>query len=169
MIIAGGSSFLLMKKNRCKQNSRIQNSRFIIYVDGSSRGNPGPAGIGIAVFKDRQTKEPFKKISRFIGYTTNNVAEYEAVIEALKWVINSNALYSLIVLDSELVFNQITGQYRARAPHIQRLLDRLNRLKNRARTIKFKLVVRKKNRWANQLAQKASKQGLKKAQPKEQT
>lgn len=144
-----------------------QNSRFILYVDGSSRGNPGPAGIGVAVFKEKQDKEPFKKISRFIGYTTNNVAEYEAVIEALKWAINSNALHSLIVLDSELVFNQITGRYRARTPHIQRLLNRWNRLKNRAGNIKFKLVPRKKNRWANRLAQKASKQGLKKVQPKE--
>ncbi len=142
---------------------------FTIYVDGSSRGNPGPAGIGIAIFKEKEEKEPFEKISKFIGYTTNNVAEYEAVIQALKWLINEHIQDALIVLDSELVYKQITNQYRARTPHIQKLLNRLNLMKTRVKHIRFKLVSRKQNRWANRLAQRASKIMMQKLKSKNHT
>jgi ribonuclease HI len=86
-------------------HSQSANS-LLIYVDGSSRGNPGPSGIGIVVFASVEQTKPIQEISKYIGITTNNMAEYEAVISALKWIVKSNNKCATIKLDSELVYNQ---------------------------------------------------------------
>ena len=135
--------------------SADQASQLCIYVDGSSRGNPGPSGVGIAVFDPRQT-EAIAEISQYIGITTNNVAEYEAVIHALKWMCKSGAKTAQLMMDSELVYNQLTGKYRIKAGHIALLFKRIERLKAEL-DVTIKLVPREKNKFANRLAQKASK------------
>jgi ribonuclease HI len=84
----------------------------IIYADGASRGNPGPAAIG-AVIKDEQQKE-LVKISQYIGERTNNQAEYQAVIAALKEAARLKAATVTLHLDSELVAKQLAGSYRVR-------------------------------------------------------
>jgi ribonuclease HI len=129
----------------------------IIYADGSSRGNPGPAGIGIAVFDGEDTSKPIEEISRYIGITTNNVAEYEALIQALRWLLGSEKKSGTIKLDSELVYRQVIGQYRVRKPHIARQIKRVRRLCERLGKITFVLIPRDENKNADRLAQKASK------------
>ncbi len=129
--------------------------QFCIFVDGSSRGNPGPAGVGIAVYapgKDEATDE----ISKYIGITTNNVAEYEAVIHALRWMIHSGVKRATLKLDSELVYKQMMGTYRVKAPHIALLMKRITMLKSQL-DISIILIPRDENKSANRLAQKASK------------
>ncbi|OGN92131.1 MAG: hypothetical protein A2Z75_05875 [Chloroflexi bacterium RBG_13_50_10] len=84
----------------------------IIYADGASRGNPGPAAIG-AVIKDEQQKE-LVKISQYIGERTNNQAEYQAVIAALKEAARLKAATVTLHLDSELVAKQLAGSYKVR-------------------------------------------------------
>lgn len=128
-----------------------------IFVDGSSRGNPGPAAIGIAVFSYDDQDKPIKEISKYIGITTNNVAEYEAVIHALKWLTTTNSKSVTIKLDSELVYKQITGTYKVRAPHIAIQIKRIKILKAKIKNLKFTLIPREKNKTANRLAQKISK------------
>lgn len=130
--------------------------KVVVYVDGSSRGNPGPAGIGIAIF-EQETEPPIKEISQFIGTTTNNVAEYEAVIRALKWLVASNIKHARIKLDSELVYKQITGKYKVRKPHIAFQVKRVNNLRNKIDNLIFELIPRTANKEANHLAQRASK------------
>lgn len=83
-----------------------------IYVDGASWGNPGPAAIG-AVVKDEQQKE-LSRISRYIGESTNNQAEYQAVIDALKVAAKFEACQVTLYLDSELVAKQLAGRYKVR-------------------------------------------------------
>ncbi|MGB3341482.1 MAG: ribonuclease HI family protein [bacterium] len=129
----------------------------IIYVDGSSRGNPGPAGIGVAVFADDDTSKPIEEISRYIGITTNNVAEYEALIQALRWLLRSEKKSCTIKLDSELVYRQVIGQYRVRKPHIAHQIKRVRRLCEQLGKITFVLIPRDENKNADRLAQKASK------------
>lgn len=129
----------------------------VVYVDGSSRGNPGPAGVGVAVFASDDTSKPIEEISRYIGITTNNVAEYEAVIHALRWLIKSKKKFCTIKLDSELVYKQITGQYRVRKPHIGHQIKRVRRLLEQLEKISFVLVPRTDNKAADRLAQQASK------------
>ncbi|MGR3310070.1 MAG: ribonuclease HI family protein, partial [Candidatus Brocadiales bacterium] len=81
----------------------------IIHTDGASRGNPGKAGIGIAISnKDGQTVE---EISEYIGEATNNVAEYKAFITAARRAIELGAKDVVFKLDSELVVKQIHRKY----------------------------------------------------------
>lgn len=83
-----------------------------IYTDGASWGNPGPAAIG-AVIKDDQQKI-LVKVSRYIGDTTNNQAEYQAVIAALKEATIFKADLVTLYLDSELVAKQLAGRYKVK-------------------------------------------------------
>jgi ribonuclease HI len=83
-----------------------------IYADGASWGNPGPAAIG-AVVKDEHQKI-LVKVSRYIGDTTNNQAEYQAVIAALKEAARFKADQATLYLDSELVIKQLAGSYKVR-------------------------------------------------------
>ncbi len=129
----------------------------IIYIDGSSRGNPGPAGIGVAVFSSDDETKPIHEISRYIGITTNNMAEYEALIHALKYVITSHYQTALIKLDSELVYKQITGAYKIRTAHMAIQHKRIQALKSNIQALSFRLIPRSQNKLANRLAQKASK------------
>jgi ribonuclease HI len=132
-----------------------ENPQFCIFTDGSSRGNPGPSGVGIAIFKPGHD-EPVEQISKYIGITTNNVAEYEAVIHALKWMIQKGVQRAQLVLDSELVYKQIMGKYRVRSAHIALLMKRI-RILETGLELMVTLVPRDKNKTANRLAQKASK------------
>ena len=134
-----------------------QQSKVLIYTDGSSRGNPGPAGIGIAIFPANDQSKPIQEISKYIGVTTNNVAEYEAVIHALKWIITAKVKHATIKLDSELVYNQIAKKYRAKSSRIIIQLKRIYALKSQIKDLFFVLVPREQNKLANRLAQRASK------------
>ena len=127
-----------------------------IFVDGSSRGNPGPAGVGVAVFEPDNT-DATAEISKYIGITTNNVAEYEAVIHALRWMIHTGTKRAVLKLDSELVYKQIKGMYRVKSPHIALLMKRIKMLRTRIDDLTFTLVPRDENKLANRLAQRASK------------
>ncbi len=131
--------------------------KFVVYVDGSSRGNPGPAGVGVAIFTDQDKQKPQHEISKYIGITTNNVAEYEAVIHALKWIIMAKIEKVTIRLDSELVYYQIMGKYRVKSPRTTIMLKRINGLKPQIKNLSFFLVSRDQNKAANRLAQRASK------------
>lgn len=83
-----------------------------IYADGASWGNPGPAAIG-AVVKDGQ-RNILAEVSRHIGNTTNNQAEYQAVIAGLKEAAKFEAEEVTLYVDSELVAKQLTGDYKVR-------------------------------------------------------
>lgn len=131
----------------------------LIFVDGSSRGNPGPAGVGVVVFR-AGSEEVSAEISRYIGVTTNNIAEYEAVIHALKWMKDSGVRRATINLDSELVYRQLTGQYRVRSPHLALLVKRLAALRTEAGEVRFVHIPRERNRRADRLAQQASKKAV---------
>ncbi len=132
-------------------------SSVVVYIDGASRGNPGPSGIGIAVFSHADLTEPIEEISKYIGTTTNNVAEYEALIYALKWLITARVKYATIKLDSELVYKQITGKYKVRSPQMAIQLKRVKSMKAKIKACSFMLIPRSENSVANRLAQKASK------------
>ncbi len=129
----------------------------VLYIDGSSRGNPGPSGIGVVIFSHDDQTNPIKEISKYIGITTNNVAEYEALIHALKWLTTSKAKFATIKLDSELVYKQIIGKYKVRSPHIAIQLKRVNNMKAKIKACSFVLIPRTENKLANRLAQRAAK------------
>jgi ribonuclease HI len=89
--------------------------------DGGSRGNPGPAGIGVVVRAADGT--PLVTLGRFIGRATNNVAEYRALITAMEKAKELGATRIAIRGDSELIVRQMTGQYRVKSPDLRPLYE----------------------------------------------
>ena len=99
-------------------------SELIIHTDGGSRGNPGPAGIGVAVFCDNKIIHEQAKV---IGQATNNQAEYQAFINSLDWLLlNQSSLKPTKVvwkLDSLLVVEQINQNWKIKLPHLKKLAE----------------------------------------------
>jgi len=129
--------------------------KIIIYTDGGSRGNPGPAAIGF-VFCNEKNQE-IKKYSQYLGEATNNEAEYQAVVFALK---KFKALFGKklaksteieIKADSELLIKQLQGEYKILDEKIQPLFLEIWNLRTDFKNIKFKLIYREKNKEADKL------------------
>jgi len=130
--------------------------KIIIYTDGGSRGNPGPAAIGVVFCNEKN--QIIKKYSQYLGENlTNNEAEYQAVIFALK---KFKALFGKklaknteieLRLDSELLIKQLEGEYKILEPKIQPLFIAVWNLKLDFQKVKFKLISREKNKEADQM------------------
>lgn len=88
------------------------------HIDGASKGNPGPAGIGYSIEKDGNIIEEY---SECIGETTNNTAEYRALLAALTRLKQLGGHDVTIFSDSELIVRQINGVYRVKKPNLQQL------------------------------------------------
>ena len=125
----------------------------IIYTDGASRGNPGPAAIG-AVIKDGQGRV-LGKISRRIGITTNNQAEYQAVIAALEEAVRLGVAGVVIKSDSELVVKQINGRYRVKNPALKPLHQRVRELQSLFQSFAIASIPRRQNTEADRLSNAA--------------
>lgn len=95
--------------------------RHVIYCDGGARGNPGPAGIGAVILLENGagSSETLATVSKFIGVTTNNVAEYTALIEGLKEAKKLGARVVEIRCDSELVVRQLSGEYKVKSSSLK--------------------------------------------------
>lgn len=124
----------------------------IIHTDGASRGNPGKSGIGVAIFdKDHRLIE---EACRFTGESTNNVAEYKAMILAAQKAIAYNARKVTFKADSELLVRQINGYYRVKSQNILPLYQELTKLLKKIPEWKIQHVRREENECADNLANK---------------
>jgi ribonuclease HI len=126
----------------------------VLYTDGASRGNPGPAAIGGLIKGDDGV---VKRISRYIGVGTNNQAEYRALIAALEAAAELGADRVDIRLDSELVVKQIKGQYRVKNIMLIPLFHRAKELLRGFNSFSIAFIPRWQNREADRLAQAAFK------------
>jgi ribonuclease HI len=118
--------------------------------DGGSRGNPGPAGIGVVLRAADAT--PIVTLGRFIGRATNNVAEYQALITGLQKAQELGAKKLLIRGDSELIIKQMLGQYRVRHPELKPLYEEAYHLLHQFQQAKLEHNLRHKNTLADKLA-----------------
>jgi ribonuclease HI len=111
-----------------------------IYSDGGARGNPGPAAIGVMICDDQD--EMLQEHGEVIGETTNNVAEYTAVIVGLEMAKALGAREVDYYVDSELVAYQLSGKYKVKAPHIQTLFSKVKESEKNFSKIRFTPVPR---------------------------
>src|SRR5689334_4871614 len=118
--------------------------------DGGSRGNPGPAGIGVVVRAKDGT--PLVTLGRFIGRATNNVAEYRALITAMDEAKKLGARNIVIRGDSELIIRQMRGEYRVKHPDMKELYDEAQSLVSDFDSAKIEHNLRHKNELADKLA-----------------
>lgn len=130
-----------------------------IYIDGASRGNPGPSGIGVIICDGNKVLE---NISSYIGNTTNNIAEYTALIYGLQEALILKAERLKINTDSQLLYRQLKKEYKVKHPHILSLYHQAMHLMSAFREISLRHISRGQNRGADKLATKAIKEGLKK-------
>ena len=143
--------------------------KIIIYTDGGSRGNPGPAGMGVVVANEKG--KMVKEYSGFLGVKTNNEAEYEAVIFGLKKIkalLGKEKIKNTEIefrLDSELVARQLEGFYKIENEKLAPLFLKIWNLKIDFGRIYFKHIPREQNMEADRLANEAMDKGNEKIKP----
>jgi len=123
-----------------------------IYTDGASRNNPGEAGAGVYMLRDG---EPFDRIARYLGTTTNNVAEYTAAIIGLERAASAGARSVRLFADSELLVKQINGQYKVKNEGLKPLHGKVKELIARIGRVEVQYIPREQNKEADALANKA--------------
>jgi ribonuclease HI len=139
--------------------------KIIIFTDGGARGNPGPAGIG-AVIKDEEG-EVLKEVSEYIGETTNNMAEYQALIAALTEAkkMYGEKLREMMIdvrMDSELVVRQLNGIYKVKEPTLKEQFAKVATMRlEDIPNITFKHIYREANAHADKLVNAAIDAALK--------
>jgi ribonuclease HI len=141
---------------------------YILFCDGGSRGNPGPSAAGWVIFevksisspKNRDeasaiansvTSQPILSSSKFLGNTTNNVAEWSGLIHGLEDIlkINSNPVEILVLLDSELVCKQVKGIYKVKQPHLILLSQQVKALVKNLTRFEIAHIFREDNKLAD--------------------
>jgi ribonuclease HI len=125
----------------------------VLYTDGASRGNPGPAAIG-AVIRDGKGGV-LARISRSIGRATNNQAEYRAIIAALEEAVRLGAASVELKSDSELAVRQINGRYRVKNPALKPLYQRVRELLSSFQSYAAIAIPRRQNAEADRLCNAA--------------
>lgn len=134
----------------------------IIRTDGGSRGNPGPAGIGV-VLENAANNEVVETHAEFLGSTTNNQAEYKAVILGLQRAVILGAKEVEVVADSELLIKQARGEYRVKNPDLALRFAELKALERQLPRVSYRHVRREYNKAADALANQAMDEGTGKA------
>lgn len=125
----------------------------IIHVDGAAKGNPGPAGAGVLI--EDETGKILDEISEFLGNTTNNAAEYQALCLALAVAQRKGGTSLQIFSDSELMVRQFNGSYKVRNPLLAQLWSKAKSLATRFDQVRLSHISRENNKKADRLANRA--------------
>jgi ribonuclease HI len=123
-----------------------------IYCDGASRSNPGDASIGVSIVENNLEKAI---ISKKIGIATNNVAEYLALIEGLKYCVDNKVQNVIFYLDSNLVVEQIMGNYKVKSENLKEHYEEAVNLISHIENFSIHHIYRENNKRADQLANQA--------------
>ncbi|MDO8490010.1 MAG: ribonuclease HI family protein [bacterium] len=124
-----------------------------IYTDGGARGNPGPAGIGIVIVNESTSQR--YGFGEYIGETTNNQAEYRALLFALEKSLDQGADEAACFLDSELVVKQMRREYRVKEPGLAQLFLKAWNIASQFKKVSFSHIPRARNKEADALVNKA--------------
>ena len=125
----------------------------VAYIDGGARGNPGPAGFGVRV--EAADGSLIEEFGESIGVATNNVAEYRALVAALEWARRHGLDQLRVRSDSQLLVQQMLGNYRVKHPNLQPLHARARLLAHEIGRVTFEHVGRSLNEHADRLANTA--------------
>ena len=132
----------------------------IICTDGGARGNPGPAGIGV-VIKNAKTGEVIETHAKYLGETTNNQAEYQAVILGLYRCVVLGVKRVDVLADSELLIKQARGEYKVKNKDLAKRFLEMKNLEHQIGDVTYQHVRREKNKEADALANQAMDQAVK--------
>jgi ribonuclease HI len=127
-------------------NAVTPQTELLIHTDGGSRGNPGPSAIGVVITTPKG--KHIESFGKYLGVTTNNQAEYSAVVAGLKAAEKYQPQKVDFILDSELVVNQLNGIYRVKHGELRVLYDEIQKLIGDLQ-VSFKHVLRSQNQLAD--------------------
>src|SRR6202163_162241 len=127
------------------------------HVDGGARGNPGPAGYGVAI--QDASGHPVAELSEYLGHHTNNYAEYQGLLAALRYAAENQIRALKVIRDSELMVCQMKGIYKVRHPELCKLYEQSLQLIRRLEQFEIRHAVREHNRIADRLANEAMDRG----------
>lgn len=136
-----------------QKNKNAIPEEVIVFTDGASRGNPGPASLGFVV-TDVDGAVVAER-GQVLGEQTNNFAEYMALVEALKFCKKAKVKKVLVRADSQLMIRQMLGQYKVKSEGILPLFEEASRLAEAFQKIEFEHIPREKNKEADRLANSA--------------
>lgn len=134
------------------------NIKFTLYTDGASLGNPGKAGVAFLLYTSEHNL--VRKGSGFIGQTTNNVAEYVALICGMQEALKLGARDLVCYSDSELLVRQLKGYYKVRSDSLILFYKLVKHLESLFKTVKFCHIRRNGNEEADKMAKQAAKKGM---------
>lgn len=120
------------------------------YIDGGARGNPGPAGYGVRI--EDADGELVAELHGGLGVATNNVAEYNGLLAALRWAAAHGERDVLVRADSELLVRQMRGEYKVKHPGLQPLYVQARLLVMELGNVRFEHVRREMNKEADRLS-----------------
>lgn len=149
------------RNSKISENLGISNGvkSLDIYIDGASKGNPGPSGIGVVICRGEDT---IKNISSYIGNATNNIAEYTALIYALKEALILKVDAVTIKTDSQLLARQLNKIYKVKHANIIGLYNQAQQLLTGFKEARIVNIPREENSGADKLATLAIKKALSK-------
>jgi len=124
--------------------------RFVAFIDGGARGNPGPAGWGVVI--QSPAGETIAELMGALPHSTNNVAEYNGLLAALDWCADHGATELHIRSDSLLLVQQMRGVYKVKNEGLKALHGRARLLAHKIGKVTFEHVPREKNKEADRLA-----------------
>lgn len=129
----------------------------VAHTDGGARGNPGPAGYGVAISDCKGKK--VAGLSKYLGHQTNNFAEYQALIGALEYAVENHHKALKVISDSELMVRQMKGIYKVKDATLRDLHGRATELIGKLDWFQIEHVLRGHNREADELANDAMDKG----------
>jgi probable phosphoglycerate mutase len=127
------------------------------HVDGGARGNPGPAGYGVSI--QDAAGNPVAELSDYLGLRTNNYAEYQGLIAALRYALQNHIKALKVVSDSELMVRQMKGIYKVRHPELRKLYEQAQQLARQLQHFEIRHALREHNQIADRLANEAMDRG----------
>jgi ribonuclease HI len=133
-------------------------SYLIAHVDGGSRGNPGPAGYGVVITD--QDRQKVAALSEYLGHQTNNYAEYQGLLAALKYALAHGRKALKVIGDSELLVKQIRGEYKVKSPTLGELYQQARGMIRQLDWFSIQHVLRERNHEADRLANLAMDRGM---------
>jgi ribonuclease HI len=127
------------------------------HIDGGARGNPGPSGYGV-VIQDPSGRK-VRELSEYLGHRTNNYAEYQGLLAALRYAQENSVKALKVISDSELMVRQMKGIYKVKHPELRKLYEEAQQLVRKLDHFEICHALREHNREADRLANEAMDRG----------
>jgi|SRR5215469_1902423 len=127
------------------------------HIDGGARGNPGPSGYGVVIHDPSGHK--VAELSEYLGHHTNNYAEYQGLLAALRYATTNNITALKVISDSELMVRQMKGIYKVKHPELRKFYEEAHQLTKKLSYFEIRHALREHNQDADRLANEAMDRG----------